>query len=64
VRQRDQIYCLFAEPGSDKFEAFSQYSVGNARIKEVSVFSKRSDLAGSVEVLLKSLTLKNSKPAP
>ncbi len=60
VRQRDQIYCLFAEAGSDQFEVFSQYNAGKVAIRDVSVYVKRSDVQGTTRALLNSLTIRTA----
>jgi hypothetical protein len=61
IRQGSTIFCQFADEGSETFETFSAYAIGDSAIKEVSVFTKRSDLVGKVEVRLRELTVKTKK---
>ncbi|MDA1231265.1 MAG: DUF1583 domain-containing protein, partial [Planctomycetota bacterium] len=63
VRRDAEIFCLFADAGSNNFEFINSYTVGNFPIKEVAIYTKRSDLQGKIDVLLQNLTtnvMKNS----
>ncbi len=58
VRKGAVVTCLFAEADSDKFLPFNTFTVGAHPIKEIGVFTHRSDLQGQVNVLLQSLTVR------
>lgn len=62
VRSGEEVICHFAEAGSNTFLPFNAFTVGAYPIKEIGVFTYRSDLQGYVDLKLKSLTVRVPSP--